>query len=80
MKQYYYDGPVTEFDKCIAHRWTGETYAISEKKARSNLIFQFKKQTNRASNAKIKLTGKVILAEKYSKLIGGVQNGCKLQC
>lgn len=66
MKLYYYNGPVTEFGKCIEHRWTGETYAPSEKKAKSNLIFQFKKQTNRAASTKIDLPGKVVTAENVA--------------
>ena len=37
MNQYMYDGPVMEFDTCVANRWQGSTYAASEKKARSNL-------------------------------------------
>lgn len=64
MNRYFYDGPVMNFDVCIAHRWTGETYAPSEKKARSNLVFQFKKQTNRAANTKISLPGKIISVEE----------------
>ena len=35
MNQYMYDGPVMEFDTCVANRWQGSTYAASEKKARS---------------------------------------------
>lgn len=44
MNQYMYDGPVMEFDTCVANRWQGSTYAASEKKARSNLVYQFKKK------------------------------------
>ena len=47
MNQYAYDGPVMEFENCVAHRWKSTTYAVSEKKARSNLVYQFKKQHNR---------------------------------
>lgn len=61
MHEYYYSGPVMEFDKCITDRWTSSTYAVSEKKARSNLIFQFKKQTGRSPNSKISLPGKVVI-------------------
>lgn len=61
MKQYTYDGPVTEFGRCITNRWKASTYAISENKARSNLAYQFKKQYNRASNSKISLPGKIIV-------------------
>jgi hypothetical protein len=60
MKKYTYDGPVTEFDKEISFRWQGSTYAMSETKAKSNLIYQFKKKYNRAPNTKINLPGKII--------------------
>ena len=45
MNQYAYDGPVMEFQNCVAHRWKSTTYAVSEKKARSNLVYQFKNST-----------------------------------
>ena len=61
MNRYTYDGPVMEFNNCISSRWTGTTYATSEKKARSNLIFQFKKQFNRIVGSKISLPGQIIL-------------------
>lgn len=63
MKKYSYDGPVMEFERCIADRWTASTYAVSEKKARSNLTFQFKKNNNRVPNTKISLPGKVVLVQ-----------------
>lgn len=55
--KYSYDGPVLEFDRVIMDRWTGSTYAPSEKKARSNLTFQFKKQHNRVPATRITLPG-----------------------
>lgn len=57
--RYLYDGPVLEFDTCVNSRWKGETTAPSENKARSNLTYQYKKQTNRISGTKIKLPGKI---------------------
>lgn len=62
-KKYLYDGPVMYFEKCVAHRWTATTYAPSEKKARSNFIFQFTKVNNRLPNTKITLPGRIILAD-----------------
>jgi hypothetical protein len=52
-----------EFSKCIATRWIGSTYAVSEKKARNNLAYQFKKKNNRISGAKITLPGKLEIIE-----------------
>lgn len=60
MKKYAYNGPVMLFDTCIANNWKGETMAVSEAKARSNLIYQFKKYSGRVSSSKITLPGKVI--------------------
>lgn len=63
MKQYTYKGPVMEFDRCVANTWEASTYAVSESKARSNLIYRFKKATNRLPNTKITLPGKLILVQ-----------------
>lgn len=60
MNQYTYDGPVMEFDKCVSNRWVASTYAPSEKKARNNLAFQFKKQNNKIPSVRITLPGKII--------------------
>ena len=56
---YKYEGPVMEFNTCITNRWVGETMAISESKARSNLAYQFKNNHNRCATAKITLPGKL---------------------
>lgn len=61
MKQYSYDGPVMEFDTCIKNSWKASTFAVSEKKARSNLTYQFKRMNNRLPNTKITLPGKLTL-------------------
>lgn len=59
MDKYVYDGPVMEFDTCIMNHWKGETVAVSESKAKTNLAFQFKKKYNRMPNSKITLPGKL---------------------
>lgn len=59
MTKYGYRGPVMEFGRCISNNWCGETTAISEKKAKSNLIYQFKSQNNRSPAAAITLPGKI---------------------
>lgn len=61
MNRYVYDGPVMEFGTCIMARWKASTYAISEKKARSNLAYRFKRENNRTPNTKITLPDKVKL-------------------
>lgn len=57
MGKYRYDGPVMEFNTCIVNHWRGETTAPSESKARSNLIYQFKKKNHRLPSSKIALPG-----------------------
>lgn len=60
MPFYSYDGPVMEFNRCIANRWKGSTYAVSEKQARNNLAYQFKMETGRVARTAITLPGKII--------------------
>lgn len=64
MHRYTYDGPVTEFGKCIESHWKAATYAVSESKARSNLAYQFKMEYGKTRNSKISLPGKIILDER----------------
>ena len=60
MNRYMYDGPVMEFNICVANRWHGSTYTASEQKARSNLAYQLKKKTNRIPSTRITLPGKEV--------------------
>ena len=62
-KKYTYVGPVEEFGRCVAHRWTATTYAPSENKARSNFIFQFNKANGKIPTMKITLPGKITADE-----------------
>lgn len=57
--RYSYNGPVMEFDRCIDEHWHGETVATSEEKARTNLIYQFKKSNGKLPSSKISLSGKI---------------------
>ena len=59
MEKYLYDGPVEEFGKCVTNRWQASTYAPSEKKARCNLAYQYKKQFNKVASARVSLPGKL---------------------
>lgn len=61
MNLYSYNGPVLVFNTIVASNWRGQTMATSEKKARSNLSYQFKKATNRVASSKVTLPGKIIL-------------------
>lgn len=60
MHLYVYDGIVKEFGRTIADKWHGETVAESERKARSNLTYQYKKSHNKSNNTKITLTSEII--------------------
>ena len=61
MALYSYKGPVLEFGKCIENNWSGYTYAVSEKKARSNLAYQYKVITGRLPRTHIHLPGALVL-------------------
>lgn len=64
--KYVYYGTVKVFDRIVSTTWFGETYAVSKKEARSNLEYQFKKQTGRTANSKVSLPGKVEIMEEES--------------
>lgn len=61
MKYYTYTGPVkNNFNQLITNKWTGETYANTIDKARSNLNYQFKKQYGLQQTVKIKLVNEPV--------------------
>jgi len=59
MDVYVFTGPVTLFGRVVSNKWYGETMAISEKKATSNLKYQFKKEANLVAGSKIDLIGAI---------------------
>lgn len=61
MNQYSYEGPVMEFNRCVVNKWQASTYAVSERKARSNLTYQFKKKNNKVPGSKISLPGEIMM-------------------
>ena len=63
MHLYIYNGPVFEFERLLIDRWTASTRAESEKKARSNLAYQFKMKYGRTPNSKIIIPGKLTIVE-----------------
>ena len=60
MTLYSYAGPVLEFDKIVTNCWQGQTYAVSEAKARNNLAYQFKRENGKVPRTKITLPGKIV--------------------
>lgn len=59
MNVYIYDGPVYSFQTMLTDRWHGETRAVSKRKARSNLAYQYKKQQHLLAGADIRLPGDI---------------------
>ena len=63
MPLYSYDGQVMAFDQIVNPHWKGSTFAPTEKKARSNLTYQYKKESGRSRSSKITLPGKLVVIE-----------------
>lgn len=62
MQTYVYDGPVESFGRCLEHNWHGTTTAVSERKARSNLTYQYKMTHGAVANSRIELPAKLKVA------------------
>lgn len=60
VRKYVYSGPVMVFDSLVTKCWYGETMAVSTKKARSNLFYQYKKSHGLTPDTVIKLSGNVV--------------------
>lgn len=58
---YYYEGPVLMFGNVVQNKWRGETTAVSIGKAKSNLIYKWKKANGKTAGSKVELPGKIIL-------------------
>lgn len=58
---YSYDGPVTSFNLILTKRWQGTTRADTDKKAKSNLAYQFKRDYHLAPNTKITLPEQLVM-------------------
>lgn len=58
-RTYAYKGPVMKFDICVERNWEATTWAPSEKKARSNLAFRYKKDHGLERTASISLPGMI---------------------
>ena len=59
-KKYRFKGAVMLFDTLVMNNWIGETFAISEKKAMSNLLYRAKGQMGYLPNAKLRLDGQLM--------------------
>ena len=59
MDKYEYKGQVIRFGKIISYNYKAYTMAESEKKARSNFLYQYKRANNLKLSTKIELPGKI---------------------
>jgi hypothetical protein len=62
--EYLYEGPVEVFGKVVARHWSGTTYAPSEKKARSNLAYRYKKDNDMIPGTRVTLPGKITVLKR----------------
>lgn len=61
MHKYAYEGAVKVFDDIVTRSWTASTVAESEKKARSNLAYRYKREHGLVPATRVTLTGKITL-------------------
>lgn len=62
MNKYYYEGPVKTFNNLVrTPTWSGVTMAVSERKAISNLSFQYKREKELTRDAKVILLPKYLI-------------------
>lgn len=59
--KYVYDGPVFIFDQCVDTRWRCETIAVSERKAKNNMLYRWKKDNGYSPNTKVTLPGQITI-------------------
>lgn len=62
-KCFQYTGPVMQFGKCIGKVHGLKTYAPTERKALSNIAFNYKKQHGLLPSARIELAKEYLVAE-----------------
>lgn len=63
MNKYIYNGPVMVFDRCVAGKFVAETVAPSKEKAKSNIIYQFKKNNNLVPSARVSILADNLILE-----------------
>jgi hypothetical protein len=63
MNQYKYEGPVCTsmfgVERCISSKWVGSTYAVSIEKARSNMLYSYKKENGLMVNNNLYFPNKI---------------------
>lgn len=66
MYKFYYEGPVVSFETVVQSKWKSSTWAVTEKKAISNLSYQWKKLNGLIANTRISLPGKLTIVDERS--------------
>lgn len=61
MAIYGYRGAVMIFNHVVCNDWYGQTSAVSEKQAKSNLAYQYKQENQLMPTVKVSLPGKVYI-------------------
>jgi len=61
-KMYIYEGAVLMFDRVVTDCFKARTYAVSAKKARTNLEYQYKVNNGLAATTKIRLAAEPVAA------------------
>lgn len=64
MNLYAYKGSVKNYDTVVQRDWEGRTIAVSEKKARTNLAYQWKRQHGKTADYKVTLPGDITILER----------------
>lgn len=67
MNLYEYNGPVVNFGVCVQNNFKAKTMAPTVEKARSNIMYQWKKRNGYIPSVKIELPGKITLMEEKGK-------------
>jgi len=61
-QKYTYQGAVYCYGDVVSSNWSGQTFALSEKQAASNLAYQFKRIMGYVPDVPVRLAGKPQLA------------------
>ena len=67
MDKYIYKGPVVVFNNVVDNNWYGVTWAATPAKARSNLMYQWKKANGRTASSYVKLPGELVTESDYGR-------------
>ncbi|WP_300899357.1 hypothetical protein [Turicimonas muris] len=73
VKLWRYSGGVGVFGRWVENHYSAETYAISEKKARSNIAYQYKQDRNLNQKASVILFDRIYCVPSKEKKDATIQ-------